>query len=407
MKAYGAGLVVMLALLLSGTVSAQPAQYGEANAAGGPMPDVAILEEGARSQAAQLEQHIEEAAAVGHEIEEAQAGVEGAGVRMRQLDQRLGTLEGEIGQQRRNLAKSEARYKEQVRAAYRGDSVEGFVGFLESIVGAGRGGSALTPAQMHRALLSGRKSLEDFRGARQDLRNTVRQVEQKRGDYEKAVRDEKKRTAELRRREQRLERTVSRLSSNKARTDTRIQRLRKAERERIQRSRPATFSGSGWNPGSGGPVLRARELKIARDEIVARPAKPISKKQYKKLYQRSAKKYGFGKDWYILAAVGKVESDHGENMGPSSAGAMGPMQFLPSTWETAGVDGNGDGVANVMDPRDAIPAAARYLKAGGAPKNWYAALYSYNHADWYVKKVLGVAEGYRRLAKDDRVGPYA
>jgi membrane-bound lytic murein transglycosylase B len=93
-------------------------------------------------------------------------------------------------------------------------------------------------------------------------------------------------------------------------------------------------------------------------------------------------------------------------MGSSSSGAMGPMQFLPSTWETAGVDGNGDGAANIMDPRDAIPAAARYLKSGGAPQDWYRALFTYNHADWYVLKVLGVAEGYRRLANDDTVGPY-
>jgi soluble lytic murein transglycosylase-like protein len=104
--------------------------------------------------------------------------------------------------------------------------------------------------------------------------------------------------------------------------------------------------------------------------------------------------------------VGKVESDHGANMGPSTAGAMGPMQFLPSTWETSGVDGNGDGVANIMDPRDAIPAAASYLKTGGAPEDWYRALFTYNHADWYVVKVLGVAEGYRRLSGDDTVGPY-
>jgi membrane-bound lytic murein transglycosylase B len=104
--------------------------------------------------------------------------------------------------------------------------------------------------------------------------------------------------------------------------------------------------------------------------------------------------------------VGKVESNHGENMGPSSAGAMGPMQFLPSTWETAGVDGDGDGVANIMDPRDAIPASARYLRSGGAPRDWYRALFTYNHADWYVVKVLGVAEGYRRLANDNTVGPY-
>ncbi|MFL5992470.1 MAG: lytic transglycosylase domain-containing protein, partial [Rubrobacteraceae bacterium] len=138
----------------------------------------------------------------------------------------------------------------------------------------------------------------------------------------------------------------------------------------------------------------------------AQAVEPIPKSAYRKLYIQSARQYGFGEDWYILAAVGKVESDHGANMGPSTAGAMGPMQFLPSTWEISGVDGNGDGVANIMDPRDAIPAAAGYLESGGAPQDWYAALFSYNHADWYVIKVLGVAEGYRRLAGDDTVGPY-
>jgi membrane-bound lytic murein transglycosylase B len=70
------------------------------------------------------------------------------------------------------------------------------------------------------------------------------------------------------------------------------------------------------------------------------------------------------------------------------------------------VDGTGDGVANVMDPRDAIPAAAKYLKESGAPQDWYRALYAYNPADWYVKKVLGVAEEYRRLAKYDIATPY-
>jgi membrane-bound lytic murein transglycosylase B len=132
----------------------------------------------------------------------------------------------------------------------------------------------------------------------------------------------------------------------------------------------------------------------------------MPKREYVELYKKSAQKYGFGRDWYVLAAVGQVESDHGQNVGPSSAGAMGPMQFLPSTWVTSGVDGNGDGQANIMDAEDAIPAAAGYLKEGGAPRDWYAALYSYNHADWYVKKVFAVAEAYRRLAKDGRVEPY-
>src|SRR5919202_1690142 len=83
-------------------------------------------------------------------------------------------------------------------------------------------------------------------------------------------------------------------------------------------------------------------------------------------------------------------------MGPSSAGALGPMQFLPSTWREYGVDGNEDGVAKIMDPEDAIPAAAAYLKDGGAPEDWYAALYTYNHDGRYVRKVLGVTKGYLR-----------
>ena len=153
-------------------------------------------------------------------------------------------------------------------------------------------------------------------------------------------------------------------------------------------------------------MCKESELKLAPDHLVAETVEPISGGAYMDFYRASAGDYGLNPGWSILAAVGKVESEHGRNMGPSSAGAMGPMQFLPSTWETSGVDGNGDGVANIMDPEDAIPAAAGYLKIGGAPHDWYRALYSYNHADWYVKKVLAVAEAYRRLAHDESVGPY-
>lgn len=151
---------------------------------------------------------------------------------------------------------------------------------------------------------------------------------------------------------------------------------------------------------------RPQELRIAREEIVAEPVDEAELRRYKELYEEAAEEYGFGEDWYILAAVGKVESDHGQNMGPSSAGALGPMQFMPSTWAAYGIDANGDGEANIMDPEDAIPSAARYLKAGGAPDDWYKALFTYNHAGWYVEDVLEVAEGYRQAAGDDEVGPY-
>ncbi|MDN5697888.1 MAG: lytic transglycosylase domain-containing protein, partial [Rubrobacter sp.] len=151
---------------------------------------------------------------------------------------------------------------------------------------------------------------------------------------------------------------------------------------------------------------RPQELRIAREEIVAEPVDKAELRRYKELYERAAEDYGFGEDWYILAAVGKVESDHGRNMGPSSAGALGPMQFMPSTWQAYGIDANGDGEANIMDPEDAIPSAAKYLKAGGAPDDWYEALFTYNHAGWYVEDVLEVAEGYRQAAGDEEIEPY-
>jgi hypothetical protein len=103
-----------------------------------------------------------------------------------------------------------------------------------------------------------------------------------------------------------------------------------------------------------------------------------------------------GLSWTVLAAIGQVESGHGRDVGPSSAGALGPMQFLPSTWRAYGVDGDGDGKADIMNPYDAIPAAARYLCASGARSDLYKAVYAYNHAHWYVQKVLALANAYAR-----------
>jgi hypothetical protein len=106
-----------------------------------------------------------------------------------------------------------------------------------------------------------------------------------------------------------------------------------------------------------------------------------------------------GLSWTVLAAIGQVESGHGRNNGPSSAGALGPMQFMPATWRAYGVDGDGDGKSDIWSPYDAVPSAARYLCANGAGQGGNklrSAVYRYNHSWSYVNKVLGLAGSYAR-----------
>jgi hypothetical protein len=93
----------------------------------------------------------------------------------------------------------------------------------------------------------------------------------------------------------------------------------------------------------------------------------------------------------ILAAINEIESNFGQNLGPSSAGAVGWMQFMPSTWATYGVDADADGDKDPNEPHDAIFAAARYLRAGGMPEDPEGAVFAYNHADWYVAEVMARA----------------
>jgi murein DD-endopeptidase MepM/ murein hydrolase activator NlpD len=113
------------------------------------------------------------------------------------------------------------------------------------------------------------------------------------------------------------------------------------------------------------------------------------------IYQRAAAAYSLGPQGAaVLAGINEVETAFGTNLNVSSAGAVGWMQFMPSTWETYGVDANGDGVADPYNPEDAIFAAASYLSAAGMPADTYAAIYAYNHADWYVAEVLANAGCY-------------
>lgn len=101
----------------------------------------------------------------------------------------------------------------------------------------------------------------------------------------------------------------------------------------------------------------------------------------------------YGVPWTVLGAINQVESNFGQNMGPSYAGAVGWMQFLPSTWERWGLDADGDGIADPWDPEDAIYGAARYLAATGAQEDIRGAVYSYNHSYAYVDRVMQIASG--------------
>jgi murein DD-endopeptidase MepM/ murein hydrolase activator NlpD len=104
------------------------------------------------------------------------------------------------------------------------------------------------------------------------------------------------------------------------------------------------------------------------------------------IYQAAGIEYGIR--WEVLAGINEIETDYGRNLNVSTAGAVGWMQFMPSTWKQYGVDGNHDGKKDPYNPVDAVFAAARYLKAAGADTDIRRAVFAYNHADWYVDSVL-------------------
>jgi transglycosylase-like protein with SLT domain/peptidase M23-like protein len=104
------------------------------------------------------------------------------------------------------------------------------------------------------------------------------------------------------------------------------------------------------------------------------------------IYQAAGIEYGVR--WEVLAAINEIETDYGRNLNVSTAGALGWMQFLPSTWKQYGVDANHDGRKDPYNPVDAIFSAARYLKAARAQTDVRQAIFAYNHADWYVDSVL-------------------
>ena len=119
------------------------------------------------------------------------------------------------------------------------------------------------------------------------------------------------------------------------------------------------------------------------------PVRELSYEELSSLWLRASAAYGI--PWQVLAAINKIETNFGRNMGPSSAGAVGWMQFMPDTWLRWGMDGNGDAIADPWNPEDAVHAAARYLAAAEGRTNITRAIFAYNHAQWYVDDVLELA----------------
>jgi murein DD-endopeptidase MepM/ murein hydrolase activator NlpD len=137
-------------------------------------------------------------------------------------------------------------------------------------------------------------------------------------------------------------------------------------------------------PNTPGSLL----LPVAWTQRTPAP-RSLSYSELEALWRRGGAAYGI--PWQVLAAINKIESNFGRNMGPSSAGAVGWMQFMPDTWLRWGMDANGDRIANPWDPEDAVYAAARYLAAAGARDDLRRGVFAYNHANWYVDDVLELA----------------
>ena len=113
----------------------------------------------------------------------------------------------------------------------------------------------------------------------------------------------------------------------------------------------------------------------------------LTASQLRSLYLEAQRTYGV--DWSYLASINFVESDFGRVLGPSSAGAEGPMQFLPATWASYGQGGD------INNPHDAIVAAARYLVHYGAPGDMRRAIFHYNLDLDYVDSIVYFAQAFQ------------
>jgi membrane-bound lytic murein transglycosylase B len=144
-------------------------------------------------------------------------------------------------------------------------------------------------------------------------------------------------------------------------------------------------------PARKKPAGQPRPTQVAVADIPA---------GYLRLYRAAGARYRI--PWPVLAAIGKVESDHGRvrlpgvGSGSNWAGACGPMQLGCVPGSKAGNAWARYGRGRPHDPADAIPAAARYLVDHGARHHLDRALFAYNHSWAYVARVKQLARRYTR-----------
>ena len=159
----------------------------------------------------------------------------------------------------------------------------------------------------------------------------------------------------------------------------------------------AANAGTGGACGVTAGSLLAANGPIAHTSPTATiggsPAQRMA--ELKPVYQAAASQFQLGPGgWAYLAAINEVETDFGLNLSVSSAGAIGWMQFEPATFLTYAVKVNGTASPDPYNPYDAIFAAANMLHANGAPGDWSGAIFTYNHANWYVQEVETLAQSY-------------
>ncbi|MEX0952672.1 MAG: lytic transglycosylase domain-containing protein, partial [Nitriliruptoraceae bacterium] len=160
-------------------------------------------------------------------------------------------------------------------------------------------------------------------------------------------------------------------------------------RDEVRDALPEALIGAFDRNFAAGATLR--ELTSPRDTLPDwRIVEPPPAEELLGHYEAAEAEFGVG--WEYLAAIHLVETRMGRIRGVSTAGARGPMQFMPATWDAYGT-------GDIDDPGDAIRAAARYLTASGAPEDMRSALFAYNRSDHYVDAITAHAEV---MADDER-----